>query len=650
MRSFEEKVLLFLQIYKNNNGFLSVKNRKEETKMKRSISLVLCLAMLVSVFSCFGVTASAAGDPQKLFTVKEGEFKNDKITYTIYLNKGVSLMGAIIYAKFDSEVLAIDEANTGAYMTTDSYGDECYSINGEYEQGFMVGYDNQYSVAHVNATQSDYKPSSNRAYMKFTFKAIDAERPATEVKFYCYEFNNETVQDNNIPNGKDSLVHSDTRTTLGKVVINSVETEKDGVRVSWKKVTGADFYRVYKKINGEYEIINETTDLNYLDTEVENNVSYSYAVRAVNEASSDYAATRSDAVSTRYTVAPTGIKATNDDGVLVSWSKVEGATAYRVYRRNVNADGTVGEWDGFKDKVTSTKFIDDTAVSGKTYQYAVRTYSDGGNSMLSAEQEILYLAIPKVSIEATVKGVKVTWSKVGGAELYRVYRKVSGGSWERIKSTSSASYTDTSAPSGKKVYYMVRAVNGSVISDYASKSLTYLKTPTVSVKNTTSGVYSSWKKVSGATSYEIYRKAGSAKSWTKIATTKKTSYTDKNVKSGTTYKYAIRAVNSSTKSKYGSTAYETIKYLSAPKLEKITSTKSGVTVYWNTVKGASKYLVYRKTGSGEYELIKTVSGAKTVKYLDKTAKKGKTYSYKVYAGYSSYKSSYKSTFSIKDKY
>ena len=624
--------------------------------MKRSISLVLCLAMLVSVFSCIGVTASAAGDPQKLFTVKEGEFKNDKITYTVYLNKGVSLMGAIIYAKFDSKVLAIDEANTGAYMTTDSYGDECYSINGEYEQGFMVGFDDQYSVAHVNATQSDYKAgSSNRAYMQFTFKAIDGNRPETTVKFYCYEFNSHTVPENNIENGSDSLIHSDTRTTLGKVIINSVESEKDGVRISWKKVTGADFYRVYKKINGEYEIINETADGNvtdYFDAEVENNVSYSYAVRAVNETSADYAATRSDTVSTRYTVAPTKITLTNDDGkVVVSWSKVAGATAYRVYRRTVDADGNVSSWKYF-DKITATKYSDKTAKSGTKYEYAVRAYTDGGNSVLSSEKAIVYLAIPEFSVEATVKGVKITWEKVAGAESYKIYRKISDGSWKEYKtiSASKTSYTDTSASSGKTNSYKIVAVKDSYKSDYETHKVYYLKTPTVSVKNTTSGVYTSWKKVSGASSYEVYRKAGSSKSWKKIATTKKTSYTDKNVKSGTTYKYTIRAVNSKGKSKYGSTAYETIRFLSAPKLEKIRSTKSGVTVYWDDVKGASKYLVYRKTGSGDYELIKTVSGKSTVKYLDKSAKKGKTYTYKVYAGYSSYKSSYKSTLSIKDKY
>ena len=630
--------------------------------MKRSISLVLCLAMLVSVFSCLGVTASAAGVAQDLFTVKEGEFKNDKITYTVYLNKGVSMIGSIIYAKFDSDVLAIDEANTGAYMTTDSYGDECYSINGEYEKGFMVGFNNQYSIAHVVGAESDYKSNSaNRAYMQFTFKAIDGNRPQTTVKFYCYEFESQSVPENNIENGSDSLIHSDTRTTLGQVIIDSVESEKDGVKISWKKVTGADFYRVYKKIDGTNTIIYETTDGNvtdYLDEDVKNNTSYTYSVRAVNEASFEdengnkYPATLSGYVSTKYTVAPTKLTLTNDDGkVIVSWSKVDGATAYRVYRRTVDADGDVSKWESFK-KITSTTYEDKTAKSGTKYEYAVRTYSDDYFSDLYSEKEIVYLAIPEFSIEATVKGVKISWDKVAGAKEYKIYRKVKGGSWKSITTVSSSktSYTDTAASSGKTLYYKIVAVNGSYTSDYEYHKMYYLATPKVSVKNTSSGARVSWKKVSGATSYEIYRKAGSAKSWSKIKTTKSTAYTDTKVKSGTTYKYTIRAISSSGKSKYGSTAYETIRFLSAPKLEKIKSTKSGVTVYWNDVKGADGYIIYRKAGSGKYKEYATVKGKSTEKYLDKSTKKGTTYSYRVYAKYKTYTSSYKSSLSIKDKY
>ena len=625
--------------------------------MKRSISMVLCLAMLISVFSCLGVTASAADkepvDPTTLFTVKSSGFKNDKITYTVYLNAKVNMSGAVIYAKFDPDVLAIDKANTGACMVDDGDGGERESINGLYEQDFMAGRDDQYSIAHTYGQDADYKPgSSDKPYIKFTFKAIDGNRPSTTVRLYCYEFYSASNGDNNIPNGSSEQLYRFEGTTLGQVVMESAESEKDGVRIKWKKVTGADFYRVYRIENGEDNKIYTTIDgdeLTYLDKNVDNNTKYTYAVRAVNETSSEYAATRSATISTRYTVAPATLKVENgDDEVVVSWSKVDGATAYRVYRRLVDEDGDVTAWGYISGKITDLKFSDMTAQSGKKYQYAVRVYSNGGNSDLYGEKEIICLDIPEFTVKATTSGVKIAWDEVTGATGYKLMKKVKGGSWKTIKTVSSSttSYTDKDAESGKYIYYVVKAVNGSYISDYDTHALTYIKTPVVSVKNTSSGVNISWSKVGGATKYYVYRKAGSASSWSYVGSTTSGSYTDKTAKSGTTYKYCVRAIGS-VKSAYGGSAYETIRFLSAPKLEKITSTKSGVTVTWGSVKGASKYQVYRKTGSGEYEFLKTVT---TTKYTDSTAKKGKTYTYKVYAGYSSYKSSYKSSLSIKDKY
>ncbi len=624
--------------------------------MKKSISLVLCLAMLVSVFSCLGVTASAV-EATDLFTVKASGFKNDKITYTVYLNEGVNLSGAIIYAKFDSDVLAIDKANSGAYMVDDGDGGERENIGGMYEADFMAGFDDQFSIAHAYGQDADYKAgSSNKPYMQFTFKAINANRPVTTVKLYCYEFNSASIPDNNIANGSSELVYSyENKTTLSETEITSVASEKDGVRISWKKTTGADYYRVYKKVDGSFKIIESTADgdvTTYLDTDVENNTSYTYTVRAVNEAGLNSCYDKSG-VTTRYTVAPKTLKVSNDDGkVVVKWSEVEGATGYRVYRRTVNADGTTSSWKYLSKKITALTYSDTTAKSGTTYEYAVRVYSDGGNSDLYSEKEIVYLSIPEFSATATVKGVKISWDKVTGATGYKIFRKVKGGSWKTIKTVSSSttSYTDTTASSGKKIYYAVKAINGSYISDYDTHSLNYLKTPEVSVKNITSGVRVSWDKVSGATKYEVYRKAGSAKKWTKITTTTKAAYTDKNVKSGTTYKYCIKAISSSVKSAYGGSSYEKIRFLSAPELESIKSSKSGITIRWDEVKGASGYVIYRKAGSGKYKELVKVSGKDTVKYLDKTAKKGTTYSYRVYATYSSYKSSYESQLSIKDKY
>ncbi len=628
--------------------------------MKKSISLVLCLAMLISVFSCLGLTASAVGDAKELFTVKESGFKNDKITYTIYLNKGVNLSGAIIYASFDTNVLAIDKANTGAYMVDDGDGGERENIGGMYEADFMAGFSNQFSIAHTYGQDADYKNStSDKPYMQFTFKAIDADRPKTTVRFYCYEFYSGSIPENNIANAGSENVspqqfYTNTETTLSETEITSVVSEKGGVRISWKKTTGADKYRIYKKnAEGTYETLYYTENgdvTSYLDTAVENNTSYTYTVRAMNEAGLNSCYDKAG-VSTRYTVAPSKVTVSNDnDKVIVKWTAVEGATGYRVYRRAVDADGDVTPWINFT-KITDTTYTDDTVDSGTTYEYAVRVYSKGGFSDLYAEKRITYLDIPEFTVKATTTGVRVSWDDVDGADSYQVWRKVKGGSWKKIKTVSSSTtaYTDKGASSGKYNYYAVKAVKGSYISDYDTHALTYIKTPEVSVKNVSSGVRVSWDKVGGATKYYVYRKAGSATSWKYMGSTKTGAYTDKEVKSGTTYKYCVRAIGK-VKSAYGGSSYEKIRFLSAPKLENIKSTKSGVTVYWDDVRGADGYIVYRKAGSGSYKKLATVKGKSTVKYLDKSAKKGTTYSYRVYAKYDSYKSSYKSSLSIKDKY
>ncbi len=84
----------------------------------------------------------------------------------------------------------------------------------------------------------------------------------------------------------------------------------------------------------------------------------------------------------------------------------------------------------------------------------------------------VYLKNPtlKSAAVASSKYVKVTWSKVTGASGYAVYRKVSGGSWQLIGTTTSTSYTDKKAlTSGKTYYYTVRAYKGSLSTAKANK-------------------------------------------------------------------------------------------------------------------------------------------------------------------------------------
>jgi hypothetical protein len=105
---------------------------------------------------------------------------------------------------------------------------------------------------------------------------------------------------------------------------------------------------------------------------------------------------------------------------------------------------------------------------------------------------------------------------------------------------------------------------------------------------------------------------------------------------------------------YGSTAYNfakkngyKISYLkpATPTVSGITNSASGITIKWNKTNGASGYYVYRKTVSGNYSKIKTISNGNTISYTDTSikSKNGTTYTYavKAYAG-SAVSSSYTS--------
>lgn len=156
---------------------------------------------------------------------------------------------------------------------------------------------------------------------------------------------------------------------------------------------------------------------------------------------------------------------------------------------------------------------------------------------------------------AGLTGAKLTWSKVKNADGYLIYRKTGSGSWKNIaavKSTAS-SYTDSKLTAGKSYTYTVRAykkVNGKAYKgDYDKKGLTINlvpKTPVLKKLSKASGssLKLTWGKAANADGYVIYRKVSGSNKWEKVATIKKgstVSYTDKNLKSGKTYTYTVRA-------------------------------------------------------------------------------------------------------------
>lgn len=236
-------------------------------------------------------------------------------------------------------------------------------------------------------------------------------------------------------------------------------------------------------------------------------------------------------------------------------------------------------------------------------------------------------------IANTNRGVKISWNYAENADGYYIYRKAgTEKNWTRIASVgiTECSYTDKSAKSGTVYTYTVRAANiigGGAFDKNGLKSL-YLAQPAVKTVNKNGFVNISWSKVSGAKGYNVYRKAPGQTNWIKIAAVKNGStvtFDDHNTASGSVYTYTVRAVNASAVSSFCSGV--SIRYIAAGRINSAVSTKAGITLKWSKTAGANGYLIYRKTGTGKWQRIAAVKGNASLTCVDRTAVKGKTYTY-----------------------
>lgn len=114
----------------------------------------------------------------------------------------------------------------------------------------------------------------------------------------------------------------------------------------------------------------------------------------------------------------------------------------------------------------------------------------------------------------------------------------------------------------------------------------------------------SWSAVSGASGYEIYRSTSSTGTYTKIAFSSSTSYSNTSLNTGTTYYYKVRAYQTVTPTAYSgfSSVVSAKPVLAIPTSVKAASSAyNSIKTSWTAVSGTSGYEVYRATSStGSY--------------------------------------------------
>ncbi|MBQ6936012.1 MAG: hypothetical protein IJN49_05615, partial [Clostridia bacterium] len=165
-----------------------------------------------------------------------------------------------------------------------------------------------------------------------------------------------------------------------------------------------------------------------------------------------------------------------------------------------------------------------------------------------------------------------------------------------------------------------------------------LDTPKVTIENAANGIKVTFTQDEDALGYIVYssqynKKTKSWSGWKNRGTLKATasSWVDKKVEKGVTYKYAVRAVNGEFRSAYKECAGLT--FIEAPSSTVAIST-TGLLIKWNKIDGADSYIVYRSEMKNnkwsKWETLGKTVEAKNSWFDDKTVS-GVSYRYAVRA-------------------
>ena len=378
---------------------------------------------------------------------------------------------------------------------TETYTIRCIDKNGNTISGFnSTGWSKKYTpaaptVSKLDITKDGIKLSWNkiagvygyRLYYKtssggwkrfkdttatsFTDSGVSPNRTETYT-IRCIDKNGNTIS------GFNSTGWSKKYTPVAPT-ISKLDITTGGIKISWNKIAGVYGYRLYYKTSsGGWKRFKDTTATSFTDSGVSPNRTETYTIRCIDKNGNTISSFNSNGWSKKYTpAAPTISKLDNTSGgIKLSWNKIAGVYGYRLYYKTSS-----GGWKRFKD-TTATSFTDSGVSPNRTETYTIRCIDKNGNTVSGFysrgwSKKYTPVAPTITRLSNTSKGVSVTWNKIAGVYGYRLYRKYNGGSWTRVKDTTSTSFTDSGAKKGKKATYTVRCIDrkGKTVSGFNSK-------------------------------------------------------------------------------------------------------------------------------------------------------------------------------------
>ncbi|MBD3418740.1 MAG: hypothetical protein GF398_01355 [Chitinivibrionales bacterium] len=329
----------------------------------------------------------------------------------------------------------------------------------------------------------------------------------------------------------------------------------DHIHFWWQRIEGAQYYYIYRSsASSNYSLIDSTTDTVYHDWVASLDTPYYYRIATGGIAG---LGSKSPPQSAQLLAYPSSIQTTSDYGhILVSWSLVDGAAGYVIYR----ATDSAGVFT-LLDSTSSTEYTDSVSTA-LPYFYRISAYNRG-ESRYSPVYGPGKLVLPEVPTGVRASGglftdtILVSWSAASGAASYQLFKGTdeSGRNITLVSTLSDTFHFDTVA-SDSLYYYRVKSANPAGQSVLSSPAESGFRKPVqapaapTSLSDSSAGgfIRVTWAPAASghaANGFKVYRADTRTGNYSLVGTTLITRYDDYAPLSfPSTYWYKVKAYNS----------------------------------------------------------------------------------------------------------
>lgn len=426
------------------------------------------------------------------------------------------------------------------------------------------------------------------------------------------------------------------------------------VMLTWPAVIGATGYRVYRIDEaGQAALAFTPATAGVADSGLPAGVPWTYAVSAMNgsiEAAWTLAIPSSGPLvpepvtpNSSNPQAPTVTGVAGNGVVNLKWNPIPGALGYRVY----SARTPTGPFVQVVSSVANPS-AQAVATNGVLTYFSVRAYNghngafgdgDGGSNYSTPVGLTASAASPPALSFTPTAGngeVALFWGAVAGASGYHVYRlNGSPAAWKLIGSPTSAPYHDYGLVNDVSITYAVSAVVGGVDQGWSQEQAI---TPSAALPGVPSNLVAraglgkltlTWDPVPAASYYLVYCSLTAGNATFVVANTSDPIYTGTYTNGTPQYCY-VAAGNATGSGSFSNEAHATPSAAlpAAPALATPVAGSQSISLSWNTVSGATSYLVYRRAPGGVWTLV---GGPVSHAFVDRGLSAAVSYAYSIAA-------------------